>query len=333
MIHFIPLENLEERYTVLMNNIVNKSGKVKSYYPNDWEQKQISKGEFLDIERTIEFKARQLQMISQAFQRGEVMNGDWFFFADIFFSGLDAVKYMSELQGIKVKVAAFNHAGRADEYDFVQNLGPWADSVERSWHNICDIVFVGSEFQRQNIRNYFYIDEDKIHVTGCVWNNEEAYKVLPIQYPKIDRVIFPHRIAKEKGIGDFLKIARAIPEKQFLITSSSNKECGYELPDNVTYMNNLRKIDYYSELSHSKYYLSTAYQETFGYTLREALLYNCRVVAPKALCYPEMLPEECLYERGDIETIRKYLSDDYKIDEKFKNLYDNSFENMLSYLK
>ena len=122
MIHFIPLENLEERYTVLMNNIVNKSGKVKSYYPNNWEQKQILKGEFLDIERTIEFKAIQLQMISQAFQRGEVMNGDWFFFADIFFSGLDAVKYMAG-QGIKVKVAAFNHAGRADEYDFVQNLG------------------------------------------------------------------------------------------------------------------------------------------------------------------------------------------------------------------
>ena len=85
--------------------------------------------------------------------------------------------------------------------------------------------------------------------------------------------------------------------------------------------------------SNSKYYLSTAYQETFGYTLREALLYDCRVVVPNALCYPEMLPEECLYERGDIDTIRKYLSDDYKIDDKYKNLYDNSFENMLSYLK
>lgn len=333
MIHFIPLENLEERYTVLMNDIVNKSEKVKSYYPNNWEQKQISKGEFLDIERTIEFKARQLQMISQAFQRGEVNNGDWFFFADIFFSGLDAVKYMAELQDIYVKVAAFNHAGRADEFDFVQKLKAWSNVVERSWHSVCDIIFVGSQFHKENVMNYFDVDEDKIKVTGCVWNNEEAYKVLPVKYAKIDRVIFPHRISKEKGIVDFLRIARAIPEKEFLITSSSNKECNYELPNNVTYMNNLRKIDYYSELNHSKYYLSTAYQETFGYTLREALLYDCRVVVPNALCYPEMLPKECLFERDDIETIKKYLSDDYKIDEKYKNLYDNSFENMLSYLR
>jgi len=332
MIHFIPLENLEERYTVLMNNIVNKSGKVKSYYPNNWEQKQISKGEFLDIERTIEFKARQLQMISQAFQRGEVNNGDWFFFADIFFSGLDAVKYMAELQDINVKVAAFNHAGRADKFDFVQKLKAWSNVVERAWHSVCDIIFVGSQFHKENVMNYFMIDEDKIKVTGCVWNNEEAYKVYPIINPKKDVVIFPHRMAKEKGVSDFLKIVEAMPEKDFLITSSSNKDCGYELPINATYLNNLTKAEYYSLLSDSKYYLSTAYQETFGYTLREALIYNCRVVVPNALCYPEMLPEKCLFEREDIETIKKYLSDDYKIDERYKNLYNNSFENMLNYL-
>lgn len=332
MIHFIPLENLEERYTVLMNTIIDNSRLVKSYYPNNWKQKQISKGEFLDIERTIEFKAKQLQMISQAFQKGQVKNNDWFFFADIFFSGLDAVRYMAELQDIKINVASFNHAGRADETDFVQKLGSWSDDVEKGWHEVSDIVFVGSEFHKNKVANYFNIDKNKIKVTGCVWNNLEAFKTYPKLKDKQDFVIFPHRLSKEKGVLDFLQIADAMPNKKFIITSSSNKECNIELPSNVTYINNLSKRQYYMYLSEAKYYLSTAYQETFGYTLREALLYNCRVVAPNDLCYKEMLPKECLYERNDLDTIKQYLTDDYKIDNKYKDMYDNSFENMIKEL-
>ncbi len=332
MIHFIPLENLEERYTKLMNDIVNKSDKIKSYYPKDWKQKQISKGEFLDIERTIEFKALQLQMISQAFQKGEISNGDWFFFADIFFSGLDAVKYMAELQDIKIKVAAFNHAGRADEYDFVQKLDPWSNTVERGWHSVCDIIFVGSHYHKEKVANYFMIEEDKIKVTGCVWNSAEAFKVYPHLDEKEDFVIFPHRLSKEKGVLDFLGIARKMPEKKFLITSSSNKECNYELPSNVTYKNNLTKKQYYQLLSKAKYYLSTAYQETFGYTLREALLYNCRVVVPNDLCYPEQVPSYCLYERSDIDTIKQLLSDEQVLNDSYIKMYDESFNNMLKQL-
>lgn len=333
MIHFIPLENLEERYTILMNDIVNQSKLVKSYYPRGWQQKQINKGEFLDIERTIEFKAKQLQMISKAFQNNEIKNGDWIFFADIFFCGLDAVKYMSELQGLDIKVAAFNHAGRADETDFVQQLGAWSDVVELGYHQVCDLIIVGSEFHKNNVRKYFYLDKDKVQVTGCVWNNKEAFKTYPYKDTKEDFVIFPHRLAKEKGLDDFIEIANAMPDKKFIVTSSSNKECNLDLPSNVKYVNNLTKRQYYSYLSRAKYYLSTAYQETFGYTLREALLYDCRIVAPNDLCYPEMLPEECLYNRGDLDTIKKHLTTDFETPRGYKNKYDNSFKDMINLLQ
>lgn len=329
MIHFIPLENLEERYTILMNNIVNSSGLVTSYYPKGWVEKKINKGEFLDIERTIEFKAKQLSMISKAFQRNEIKSGDWIFFADIFFPGIDAVKYMSELQGINIKVAAFNHAGRADETDFVQRLGKWSDKVEEGYHRLCDLVFVGSEFHKKRVSSYFSYNQNRIKVTGCVWNNKKAFQTYPFLDRKEDIVIFPHRLAAEKGLTEFYEICWSMPDKKFIVTSSSNKECRAPLPDNVRYINNLTKREYYQWLSKSKYYLSTAYQETFGYTLREALLYNCRVVVPNDVCYPEMLPKECLFERRDMETIKKYLSDDYIIDEKYKFKYDNSFKEMI----
>lgn len=332
MIHFIPLENLEERYTSLMNEIVSKGDNIKMYYP-EWKTQKINKGEFLDIEKTIEFKAKQLIMISQAFQSGDIKNGDWIFFADLFFQGMESVKYMAELQGIKIKVASFNHAGRSDKTDFVRLLGNWADQSEKAYHDVSDIIFVGSEFHKDRISEYFIVDRDKIKVTGCVWDSKLAYKVYPNKRVKEDFVIFPHRLSQEKGVDDFIEIAKKMPKKAFLITSSSNKDLTIKLPKNVQYVNNLTKEEYYKYLSKAKYYLSTAYQETFGYTLREALMYDCRVVVPNDLCYPEMLPKLCLYDRGDIDTIKKYLNDNYIIERKYITLYDKSFSNMLNELK
>ena len=333
MIHFIPLENLEERYTTLMNKIVNDSGLVKSYYPEDWETAQINKGEFLDIERTIEFKAKQLILISKAFQKGEIKNGDWIFFADIFFQGMESVKYMAELQGINVKVAGINYAGRADLADFVRLLDDWSDKSEMAYHSVCDLVFVGSVFHKNRVADYFNISLDKIKATGYVWNSKEAFKLYPHKDKKEDFVIFPHRLSKEKGVDNFLEIANRLPNKQFVITSSSKKELNIELPSNVKYVNNLTKKQYYEYLSKAKYYLSTAYQETFGYTLREALMYDCRVVTVDDLCYTEMLPKECLYDRGDIDTVVKYLQDDTILADTWTTMYDDSFDQMINELK
>jgi len=332
MIHFVPLENIEERYTVLMNKIVNDSAMVKTYYP-EWQPTPIVKGEFLDIERTVEFKAKQIQMISQAFQNGEIQDGDWFFFADIFFPGIESVKYMSELQDIKIKVSAFNHAGRADRYDFIQKLRPWSDAVELGYHELCDLIFVGSNFHKNNVTKYFDLNPEKVIATGCIWNNDQAFKTYPKLDQKKDYVIFPHRLSQEKGILDFFDIATSMPTKNFIITSSSQKDCNLDLPSNVTYVNKLSKKEYYMYLSSAKYYLSTAYQETFGYTLREALLYNCRIVVPNDLCYPEMLPSFCLYERGDINTIQSYLTDDYDVPNMYKNMYNDTFTTMINHLK
>lgn len=333
MIYFIPLENLEERYTALMNSEIKKHIKDEQFIYPKWKSKPIKKGQFLDIERTIEFKSKQLILISKLFQKGKVKNGDWFFFADIFFPGIESVKYQAELQNINIKIAAFNHAGRADANDFVQNLNSWADSSEQSYHDVCDIIFVGSEYQKNNIKNYFKINESKIKVTGCVWNSKEAFKVYPHLDKKEDIVIWPHRVSKEKGIDDLIDIANQMPDKKFVITSSGNKEIEIDLPKNIDYINNLSKSEYYSWLSKSKYYLSTAYQETFGYTLREALLYNCIIVVPNDLCYPEQLPNYCLFKRNDLNSVIYKLSDDYKLNEHYIAKYDNNALEMLKIIK
>ena len=99
-LHFLPLERIEERYTPMLNDCLSPFFD-HIYYP-DMPDITIDKGEFLDVEKTMEFKALQLSMVAKAFQDGKVEDGDTFFVADIFFPGIESIKYMAELQGMEI---------------------------------------------------------------------------------------------------------------------------------------------------------------------------------------------------------------------------------------
>jgi len=330
MIHYIPIENIEQRYTKLMNEIVYPYVD-NIYYPNELIEVEIKKGEFLDIERTIQFKAKQIEMISIAFQEGKVKTGDWFLFGDIFFPGIESIKYMAELQNIEIKIAGFNYAGRSDKYDFVRKLNIWADYAEKSYHEVCDLIFVGSEFHKNNVVQYFNLPENKVISTGYVWDKNLAIKLFPTKLPKEDYIIFPHRISVEKGMNDFFSIAELMSDKKFIITSSSKNKSDITLPKNVEYVYNLTKAEYYGYMSKAKYYLSTAYQETFGYTLREALMYDCVIAAPNRLCYTEMLDKENLYDA--IEEVPLIFEKENIASIDIVNKYSNNIVDIIKYIK
>lgn len=330
MIHYLPIENIEQRYTKLMNEIVYPFCD-HIYYPTDFEEQKISKGEFLDIERTIQFKARQIELISIAFQEGKVKNGDWFLVGDIFFPALESIKYMAELQDIKIFIAGFNYAGRSDANDFVQKLNRWSDFSELAYHHVCDIIFVGSEYHKKNIIDYFGIDESKIKVTGYIWDKEKAFQLYSKVNVKEDYIIFPHRLSKEKGIDEFLSICELLPNSKFIVTSSSNNKSTIDFPSNVEYHYGLTKARYYEMLSSAKYYLSTAYQETFGYTLREALMYECIVCVPNRVCYTEMLPQEILY--NSVNEVQSIFDKGLIMSNDVVNQYSNNIIEIIKYLK
>jgi hypothetical protein len=54
-------------------------------------------------------------------------------------------------------------------------------------------------------------------------------------------------------------------------------------------------------MAKAKYYLSFAYQETFGYTLQEAIHFRCKIAVPNRACYPEMVNKEALFENLDVK--------------------------------
>jgi len=332
---YLPLENMDSRYTVMMNNSIIKEMKnfcrkddcyipYRIVFPTE-QNLVIESGQFLDVNKTIEFKAKQLAEVSQLFSAGQITEGTLFIVADVFFPGLESIKYMAELSGIEVSIFAFNHAGRADSSDFVQKLSDWSNYSETAWHAICDRVYVGSQKHLKNVSKFLSKMRQTHQVVkfenrtnfktskivsivdnGIIWDLDYMDTILSNEdalSQKEDFIIWPHRICPEKGYLEMLAMAATTDTKVLVTSSGAFSGQQQELldhhlditPKNVVFKENLSKREYFAYMKKAKWYLSTARQENFGYTLQEAIYYRCRVLAPNSACYPDFLSEENLY--------------------------------------
>lgn len=301
-LHYLPLETMPGRYSEMMDSVLEPLADF-TYRPPGFDNVSIRNGQFLDVFTTSQFKALQMAMVAACFRDGTVKSGDCFLVGDIFYPGLEALRYMAELSGVKIKIGAFNYAGMSDPQDFVQRLGPWAIESEHAWHLVADLVFVGSKFHQDQVCNYFNLPVHKVVDTGYAWSPEYVRERCPAICSRIPKtVIWPHRPCSEKGWGEFVAIAQNCPDHRFIITSSNPDP--YALPStpppNVEYKFGLSKAAYYAELSTASLYLSTAYQETFGYTLHEAAATGSYILAPNRACYTlSGLAHYNLYESVD----------------------------------
>ena len=330
---YIPLEELPQRYTGMMNAAIYPKVDI-SLYPKVEIDKEIKRGQFLDIVNTCKFKAAQLQMIADLFNEGKVNNGDTFLIGDIFFPGIEMIKYMAELQEIDVSVYGINYAGRADKTDFVQKLGYWADASELGYHQICDGIFVGSEDHKTNVCEYFGLNSATVHRTGLIWdlNYMQEFHEEIGYVEKEDFVIWPHRWCNEKGIDELIQFAKHTDKKIVVTSSGPEKDCGTNLPRNIEFKFNLTKKEYFTLMAKARWYLSTAYQETFGYTIQEAIFFGCNILVPNRACCPEMVPAVNVYE--NINNVdRLFTNYDLTVPFEYTAKWDNNAQVMIDIIK
>ena len=326
---YLPLEELPQRYTGMMNAAIYPKVDI-SLYPKIEIDTEIKRGQFLDIVNTCKFKAAQLQMVADLFNEGKVENGDSFLIGDIFFPGIEMIKYMSELQGMDVKVFGINYAGRADKTDFVQQLSYWADASEAGYHFICDGIFVGSSDHANNVCDHFGLNPATVYRTGLVWDLEYMNQ-FPRLGDKEDFVIWPHRFSKEKGIDELVEFAKFTDKKIIITSSGPAKDLG-KLPKNIEYRHSLTKSEYFDLMRRAKWYLSTAYQETFGYTIQEAIYFGCEILVPNRACCPEMVPAKNVYESVyEIET--KFNEGGLVVPMSWTEKWDNNAQTMIDIIK
>ncbi len=348
MIWYVPLERLHERYTAQMYRWVI-DGFLRKGMRADIDYKVIEglaltrgieTGEVLDAEGTNHYKATQLVSICKLFKSGEIKDGDTFLIADLWFPGIEMIRYMEAQKKMKVKIAGIHYAGVFDPNDFVNKMAWWAKYNEAGWLILADWVFVGSEYHKKLIDEAMFKEFKSTPytiATGLVWDSDDVISAIT---QKERTVIFPHRTDKEKNPADFFMLAERIHKQdssvKFVITSSRKTLASnipyFDVPKFIELKVGLTKGQYYDELAKAKVLFSSAYQETFGYALNEGLKLKCFPVCPKRCSYPEVVDfdERCLYSNMD-EAISKTmaaLNSDWDVS-SYTEKYSKNIDKML----
>lgn len=288
MIHYFPLEHLEQRYTAhldkqIIAHLKKSEMQFKRYYPEmeGRERTPPKPGFFLNAAATCEFKARQLAMLAKSYSDNSIRSGDILFFSDLWFPGIEMVRYLDFFERKAVKIRGLLHAGSFTDTDFVRQLERWASHFETAVFDIVDKVYVGSNFSKREVCSKRLLNPNKVKVTGFPLDpNLKKYKK---NKKKKNIVIFNGRDCDEKQPWLFDRLRKLFTGVKFIWTQKEN----------------FSKEDYYEVLSESKVVVSFALQENFGFGILEAAYLGCIPILPRRLVYPEFFPDKYLYDRFD----------------------------------
>lgn len=261
----LPLEPFDSRYTGQWYKEFPLAFKRKysSVKVIDGEplSNTIDVGSWLPMNSTVHYKNTQVAKVAEAFQKGLVKDGDFFFSFDLEHWGIEAIKMMAQINKINVRIYAFLHAASYTREDLMEQLAPWQKYTEIGWLSICDKVFVGSEYHKQAVierRIKPFADpadvqklSDKIVVTGnplfadayhpiqTVKRNvvESGEQVMvggemvsenvqvTVESLKKNKIILPNRFDYEKRPNLSLDVAYIVkqryPDWEFVVTTSN----------------------------------------------------------------------------------------------------------------
>lgn len=302
-VHFLPLEPIAARYTEQMLRWVvgdlESTGLPYVVYLPDVDAGTINTGEFLDDYTSLQFKQAQLSLITKAFQSSSVQEGDVILLGDLWYVGIEGLRMLADLAGIKVTIAGWHYAGVYDPNDYYsKKLTGWSRAFETMVvRDVADFICCGSEYHKNLIVRNTGVDPNKVLPLGLSFNSTDVAKVPEV--PKSKIVVFPHRLAEEKAPEHFIYAAKAVrrthPEWSFVFSCTKtppthlielNKDAGYPCSFAI-HEGADAKQRYYSLLREASIVYSSGYQETFGYAVNEAMVLGCLPCLPNRACYAE----------------------------------------------
>lgn len=283
MIYYLPLEHEPMRYTASLDAHISahlRGTLHQRIYPklSDIYDRELPEGMFLNAPKTIAFKSAQLQELAGYYSAGIIGDGDIIFLSDIWFPGIESIRYLDFFCKKRVKLRGILHAGSFTDTDFVRQLERWAHQFENVLFDIFDRVIVASEFIKQEVCSRRLLDPAKVVVTPFPLDN----RAMRPDGERENIVVFNGRICDEKQPELFWhmqRICRVPKDTQWVSTQKMR----------------LSQDDYYALLKRAKCVVSFAKQENFGFGIAEAVQCGCYPVVPNRLVYPEFYPGSCLY--------------------------------------
>lgn len=358
MLYIINLESYKERYTYWWKDYIPREfSKYTDVQVIEGEPltSTVDTGTVLDAGGTNYYKASQLKIICDMFSHGEIKNRDKFFICDIWFPGIEMIRYMSDLYKIEVQIYGIWHAGSITIGNFASVMHDWSKYFEIGFLNLCDKVFVGSDYSRQSIIDRLLLMNLPEYKVKEISEKIHAYG-MPLDYGYLQQfssekeniILYPHRPDTEKGIDQYLNMIDYLSMKwsQFdkfkFIFCTSRKEYSPSSEmikvrliaflgryNNISIRSDLSKEEYYRLLGRSKFVISTTLEENFGYCIVEGIALRCIPIVPNAFSYPEILEHDTRFLYNSyveacniIINIDKTENIDLKIIQKYAQPYD-----------
>lgn len=236
-------------------------------YANSMKHRRGTMSMFSPVHAAIEFECRQID----EFMNLNIQEDDYLFLADLSFPGFFAnVLFHKPVKNSFV----FCHATSLNNYDYFSDVVDTKFSAETTHSYMFKKVFVGSEY----------------HKNKLFWPN---IVVTYLPFPPI----FTHGAYLDFNYreNDIISVSRPSKQKVTVeIEQLVEKKYGEIIRRDVRTWNEYSKF-----LNNSKVLLITANEETFGYQVVDAIMHGCIPIAKNNFSYPELLPEEYLYQTMD----------------------------------
>ena len=223
---------------------------------------------FSPISQAIEFETYQIN----EYMNMELRKDDILFWSDLSFPGLFGHVLMHKRPS---KMYAFCHATSLNNLDYFESVRACKFPIETSLAYMFDKVFIGSKYHQEKLG----------------WTNTMV-TYLPFQ-PR-DAVI-----GGVEKIFDIMSASRKSPQKVDIVLEELVEAHFSKIsrPISQSWLN------YFWNLNRAKILLITAYEDTFGYQIADAVTNHCIPIARRSLAYPELLPDRYLYSTpGELMT-------------------------------
>ena len=324
MLYHIPIEPLEERYSAQwyhwFADEYRRQGVEFQYIDGQPLSTKIETGTFLDVNSTLAYKSTQLHEIAKLFYTKQIKDGDVFFVADVEFWGIESIRYLADLNGIKdVKIFGFAHAGSYTREDFFSKCEPYAWRYEQAWGSIFDCIFVGSEYHAQQLANLRGVLRARIEVTGNPYRVVEVAGSLPHLPQKQPLILCTNRPDPEKRpeltLAVFRQLMQQHPDWQFAVTTGRDRWGSGDLrrtamemaaSEQFTIHDGLTKSEYFEILASAAVVTGNTIEENFGYCILEAMVFNTIPIVENKYSHPEVvgLDDRCLFDSTDVQIAR-----------------------------
>lgn len=282
---YLPLEHLDQRYTTHLDRDIleylNRKGISYTYIEPKTLTSKIESGSFLDANSTVYRQFYQMQEVIKLLASGEISKDETLFVTDIWNFALMCIPYINFFTNSNLKVCGILHAGSFTDTDFVRQMERVYKGFEESLFDICNKIYVASEFIKKDVIQKRYINPDKLVVSGLPldWENLKKYNCSQ----KENIIVFNGRNVDEKQPYLFDLLQKKLPQYKYINTQKE----GYS------------KDEYYRVLSKAKCVVSFALQENFGYGIQEAVALGCVPIVPNRLAYVEQFDKAYRYNNFD----------------------------------